>query len=75
MNEGIFTVFHNSTALSEHETSLLKKLIDLKFDNSQKVFNVIERQILLKVLIDFYSSHLEGFKRPKSLDVLKEIFS
>lgn len=75
INEGIFTVFHNSTALSEHETSLLKKLIDLKFDNSQKVFNVVERQILLKVLIDFYSSHLEGFKRPKSLDVLKEIFS
>lgn len=75
MNEGIFTVFHTSTALSEHETVLFKKLINLKFDNSQKVFHVIERQILLKVLIDFYSSHLEGFKHPKSLDILKEIFS
>ncbi|WJS95485.1 DNA repair protein RecO [Flavobacterium johnsoniae] len=75
INEGVFTAFHNSNALSEHETNLLKKLIDLKFDNSQKIFHVIERQILLKILIDFYSSHLEGFKRPKSLDILKEIFS
>lgn len=75
INEGIFTAFHNSNALSEHETSLFKKLIDLKFDNSQKIFHVIERQILLKILIDFYSSHLEGFKRPKSLNILKEIFS
>ncbi|MDP5198119.1 DNA repair protein RecO [Flavobacterium sp. DG2-3] len=75
INEGIFTVFHTSTALSEHETTLFKKLLELKFDNDQKVFHVLERQILLKVLISYYSSHLEGFKSPKSLDILKEIFS
>lgn len=75
MKEGIFTLFHTSAALSEHETNLLKKLLDLKFDNNQKVFHVVERQILLRVLIDFYSAHLDGFKKPKSLDILKEIFS
>lgn len=75
MREGIFNQFHASTALSEHETNLFKKLLDLKFDNNQKVFHVAERQILLKILIDYYSLHLEGFKKPKSLDILKEIFS
>jgi DNA repair protein RecO (recombination protein O) len=75
MNEGIFTLFHGLSALTEHETNLFKKLIDLKFDNDQKVFHVIERQLLLKILIDYYSFHLDGFKRPKSLEVLKEIFS
>lgn len=75
MNEGVFTLFHGMSALTEHETTLFKKLIDLKFDNDQKVFHVIERQLLLKILIDYYSFHLDGFKRPKSLDVLKEIFS
>ena len=75
MNDGIFTLFHGVSALTEHETNLFKKLIDLKFDNSEKVFHVIERQILLKILIDYYSFHLDGFKKPKSLDVLKEIFS
>lgn len=75
MNNGVFTLFHGLSALTEHETNLFKKLIDLKFDNNQKVFHVLERQILLKVLIDYYSFHLEGFKKPKSLDVLREIFS
>ena len=75
MNDGVFTLFHGINALTEHETNLFKKLIDLKFDNDQRVFHVVERQVLLKVLIDYYSFHLEGFKRPKSLDVLREIFS
>ena len=75
MNDGVFTLFHGTNTLTEHETNLFKKLIDLKFDNDQKVFHVVERQILLKTLIEYYSFHLEGFKRPKSLDVLREIFS
>ena len=75
MNEGIFTPFHAISSLNEHETNLFKKLIDLRFDNDQKVFYVIERQIILKILIDYYSFHLDGFKKPKSLDVLKEVFS
>jgi len=36
---------------------------------------VIERQILLKILMDYYSYHLDGFRKPKSLDVLKEVFA
>ncbi|KAF2332719.1 DNA repair protein RecO [Flavobacterium nitrogenifigens] len=75
MNEGIFTLFQNGNVLSEHETNLFKKLLDLKFDNDQKVFHVLERQILLRILIDYYSLHLEGFKKPKSLEILKEVFS
>ncbi|MDQ1167799.1 DNA repair protein RecO [Flavobacterium sp. SORGH_AS_0622] len=75
MNEGVFTLFQKGNVLSEHETNLFKKLLDLKFDNDQKVFNVTERQLLLKVLIDYYSLHLEGFKKPKSLEILKEVFS
>ena len=74
-NEGVFTPFHGIGSLTEHETNLFKKLIPLKFDNDQKIFHVIERQILLKILIDYYSFHLEGFRKPKSLEVLKEIFS
>jgi len=75
MNEGIFTLFQNGNVLSEHETNLFKKLLELKFDNDQKVFHVLERQILLRILIDYYSLHLEGFKKPKSLEILKEVFS
>jgi DNA repair protein RecO (recombination protein O) len=75
LNEGMFSQFHGISCLSEHETFLFKKLIDLKFDSDQKVFAGTERQILLKILLDYYSVHLDGFKKPKSLEVLKEVFS
>lgn len=75
MNEGVFTPFSGTNLLTEHETHLFKKLIDLKLDCNQKVFHVIERQLLLKILIDYYSYHLDGFKKPKSLEVLKEVFA
>ncbi|PKH66633.1 DNA repair protein RecO [Flavobacterium sp. ALD4] len=75
MTEGVFTPFHAISSLSEHESNLFKKLITLRFDTDQKIFHVIERQLLLKILINYYRHHLDGFKKPKSLDVLKEIFS
>jgi len=75
MTEGVFSPLYAVSSLSKHETNLFKKLIALKFDNSQKVFHVTERQILLKILIEYYTLHLDGFKKPKSLDVLKEIFA
>jgi DNA repair protein RecO (recombination protein O) len=74
-SEGVFTPFHGINSLTEHETNLFKKLIILKFENDEKIFHVIERQIVLKILIDYYAFHLDGFKKPKSLEVLKEVFS
>lgn len=75
MNDGSFTPFLGVNCLPELETILFKKLIELKFDSNQKIFNVRERQILLKILLDYFSNHLTGFKKPKSLDVLKEVFA
>jgi DNA repair protein RecO (recombination protein O) len=75
MIEGVFTPFHGINSLTEHETNLFKKLINLKFDNDHKIFHVIERQIVLKILIDYYAFHLDGFRKPKSIEVLTAVFS
>lgn len=75
MTEGIFSPFHSISCLSEHETQLLLRLMTLKLDNSAKAFHVSERQALLKIVLDYYALHLEGFRRPKSLEVLREIFN
>ena len=75
MKDGVFSSSNSLSSLTENETKLFKKLIDLKFDSNQKVFHVLERQILLNILVDYYGSHLDGFKKPKSLEVLKEVFS
>lgn len=74
-NNGIFSPNQTINSLTEHQTTLFKKLIVLKFDNDQKTFHSTERQILLKILIDYYIFHLDGFKKPKSLEVLTEVFS
>jgi DNA repair protein RecO (recombination protein O) len=75
MIEGRFSEYHAISCLNDNETSLLKKLLGLRFSGSQKIFNASERQTLLKILLDYYSMHLEGFTRPKSVEVLREVFA
>jgi DNA repair protein RecO (recombination protein O) len=75
MIDGVFSPLQGTSCLNEHETLLLKKLINLKFEDTKKNFHKEERQVLLKVLLEYYSIHLQGFKKPNSLEVLKEIFS
>lgn len=73
--DGVFTPEIRSTCLNESETRLIRKLLTLKFDHTQNIFNVSERQTLLKVLLEYYQLHLGNFRTPKSLEVLKEVFA
>jgi len=75
MIDGVFSEYQGTSCLNFQETALLKKLLELKFETPKKLFTGSERQILLKIIIDYYAIHLDGFKKPKSLDVLKEVFS
>lgn len=75
MTEGVFMPYHGITCLTLEDTALLRRLMALKLDDSAKAFHVTERQALLRIMLDYYSFHLEGFRRPKSLDVLREVFS
>lgn len=73
--EGVFTDLPSSNSLSAEETILLKKLLALKLDNTQNSFSANQRQILLKIIVNYFTLNVEGFKKPKSLDVFKEVFS
>ena len=75
ISEGIFVDYRGITCLTDYETYLFKRLLNLKFSDDQKVFSGSERQILIKILLQYYSAHIEGFRQPKSLDVLTEIFA
>ena len=72
---GVFVSHQNRTTLQEHDSQLFKKLIELSFEANQKTFHINERQTLLQVLVDYYARHLEGFVKPKSLEVLRTVFS
>lgn len=75
MTGGIFMPYASATCLNEAETLLLRRLMALKRESTEKAFHSTERQALLKILLDYYSIHLEGFQKPRSLEVLREVFS
>jgi len=55
---------------------LFKSIIGIKFDDMLRLkWNSEARQIVLDILLEYYEFHLPGFKKPRSLKVLKEVFN
>lgn len=55
---------------------LFKAIIGIKFDDMVKLkWNSEGRQIVLDILLEYYELHLPGFRKPRSLKVLKEVFN
>ncbi|WP_298504198.1 DNA repair protein RecO [uncultured Maribacter sp.] len=53
-----------------------KTLLGINFDALHTIsLNKLGRQELLRSLILYFELHLQGFRKPKSLDVLNEVFS
>ena len=75
ITEGVFVPFEGVSCLSKEVTQLFRKLMELRYQDSQKIFSSTQRQELLKILMDYYTFNIDGFKKPKSLEVLKEVFS
>ncbi|CAM1341775.1 DNA repair protein RecO [Tenacibaculum amylolyticum] len=75
--EGSFTsLSYEKLTLTGSELMLFKKLLGINFDGIHTIsFNKNERQVILKIIIRYFELHLEGFKKPKSLDVLETVFS
>ena len=75
--EGNFT---NTKPLSKFVSGknliLFKSLIGTNFDVIERLqLNSKSRIILIDILLEYYEFHLPGFKKPKSLQVLKEVFN
>jgi len=74
--EGNFTnqkVFHS---VSGENLVQFRKLLGINFDAIDQVdFSASNRQAVLSTLIQYFELHLSGFRKPKSLEVLKTIFS
>ncbi len=74
--EGYFT---NVKSLNQYiygeKLFLFKSLIGINFDVIERLhLNSKTRKIILNILLDYYELHLPGFKKPKSLNVLEEVF-
>lgn len=61
--------------ISGKKLTRLKSLLGINFDDLYLIkMNTQERQEFLDVLLLYFELHLEGFRKPKSLTVLSEIF-
>jgi DNA repair protein RecO (recombination protein O) len=74
--EGRFISKKNVHVVFGDDLLLFKKLLGINFDTLSKTnFSATSRQIILNMLIQYYELHLSGFKKPKSLDILKSVFN
>ncbi len=62
--------------VSEKQSQNLKLLLGTNFDEVNKlVFDKDEKHKLLNMILVYFKLHLEGFKTPKSLEVLNSVYS
>jgi len=75
LTEGIFSDFQTKTSLNLEDSNLVKLLVNLRLHSSENPFNNQQRRRLLEILVDFYSYHIDNFKKPNSLEIFREVFS
>ncbi|WP_299670661.1 DNA repair protein RecO [uncultured Polaribacter sp.] len=66
----------NKNVISGNEFYQFKKLLGINFDDIEKVsFSKNERQLVLQLIIRYFELHLDGFRKPKSLQILEAVFN
>ena len=77
IENGIFTnTPMSNNYIKDRVVKDLKDILGIKFDyNNEILTNINQRKDMLNFLISYYEYHVPGFKRPKSVDILNEVFS
>ncbi|TCI84623.1 DNA repair protein RecO [Tenacibaculum sp. M341] len=75
--EGKFTFSSNDKlTITDKNLTLFKRLLGTNFDAIHTLsFQSKERQIILKIIIQYFELHLDGFRKPKSLAILETVFN
>ena len=75
--EGLFENSKNSKyVISGDDLVLFKTILGIKFDsNKLPCIDKLKKKDILKNILIYYKLHVDGFKDPKSLKVLNQIFS
>lgn len=76
LNEGILTATQSNLCMNEAASNLLKLLEQSDLENlSNLKISAHLRQDFLNLILNYYEIHFDGFKKPRSLAVLKQIFT
>ena len=73
---GVFTDNnHSKECYTGRNILVFKKFLGMKFDEVESVYtNRTERMELLDIIVKYYQTHIQGFKPPKALNILHEVF-
>jgi len=76
LQSGIFEASNNGNyCISGENLTLLKRLLGINFDALSTIkINAKQRQEFLNMLLYYFELHLGSFKKPKSLQVLNDVF-
>ncbi|MDO4729145.1 MAG: DNA repair protein RecO [Bacteroidota bacterium] len=74
LEQGVFLPYESLTTLDRADSDLFKKLFTQISYNNSKEFSRTERAKLLDIILKYYAAHVDGFRKSKSLQVLKEVF-
>ena len=76
LNSGMFQNVQENFNISGHNLTLLKQLLGTNFDAIQEIkLNTNQRQSFLNMLLLYYELHLGSFPKPRSLQVLNQVFN
>ncbi|SNR51723.1 DNA repair protein RecO [Lutibacter flavus] len=74
--EGRFNEKSKFNSVSGEKLIQFKRLLGINFDVLHELnFNSLNRQMILSILIQYFELHISGFRKPKSMDVLKSVFN
>ena len=76
LDNGIFeNEKSDNYAVNEFNSIIIKKFLGMNFEQSEEMQIKKEtRTEIISILIKYFEAHSHGFKKPKSLDILYEIF-
>ena len=77
MSKGVFSNDENDIyTISDNNLTILKQLLGTNFEDINSIqLNAKQRQSFLNMLLLYFELHLGDFKKPKSLEVFKQVFS
>ena len=77
MSKGVFSNEDRDVYnVSGNNLTVLKQLLGINFEAINSIqLNAAQRQSFLNMLLLYFELHLGDFKKPKSLEVFKQVFS
>ena len=76
LQDGNFQDSSEKNCISGENIVVLRKVLGTKFDVDKKLkLTNVQKRSFLNMILNYFKLHLDGFREPKSLEVLNHVFT